>query len=97
MSHFPCNLVDAIKISVNKTPLFVPRSAFADLADLGTAELVVENGKNILMLEGGDASESYIVKIAFTSKSVARRTVVGGEFPDELLEETVYHFGKGAD
>ena len=97
MSRIPCSPVDAIKISVNKTPLFVPRSAFADLADLGTAELAVENGRNILVLEGGDASESYIVKIAFTSKSITRRTLVDAEFPDELLEETVYHLGRGTD
>lgn len=94
MSHYPCNLVDAINISVNKVTLFVPRSAFADLADLGTAELVMEKGKNILVLEGGDASESYIVKIGFTSKFVTSRTLVDAEFPDDLLQETVYHFDR---
>src|SRR5271166_4643095 len=70
MSRIPCSVLDGMDITVGGEPLFVPRSVFADLADLGNAKLKFENGKYILVLLGGDASESYVVKIVFTRKRI---------------------------
>jgi len=41
-SRFPCSLVDVIEIFVNEEQLFVPRSVFADLADLAFGEIRLE-------------------------------------------------------
>ena len=92
MSHFPCSAVKGIEILVNKTRIPVPRSAFADLADLTEAEIHAVQEMYTLVLEGGDASESYKVKIEFNARGVLRREVFAGEFPDKPIQETIYHF-----
>ena len=90
-SRYPCSIVDGIDISVNDKPLFVPRSVFCDLADLINAEVRIEQNKSILTLIGGDASESYIVKIEFDKDRIKRRSLAPGEAPNEPLQETTYH------
>ncbi len=90
-SRYPCSVVDDIEIFVNGKPIFVPRSAFCDLADLNTAEIRIEQKKSILTLNGGDASESYIVKIDFDAERVKSRRLSSSMAPDKLLQETVYH------
>jgi hypothetical protein len=91
-SRYPCSIVDGIDISVNGKPLFVPRSVLCDLADLNTAEVRIEQNKSILTLTGGDASESYIVKIEFDKDRIKRRSLAPGEgLPNEPLQETIYH------
>jgi hypothetical protein len=90
-SKYPCSVVDRLQIVVNGNPLFVPRSAFADLADLNNAE--IEGSKNgwVLRLGGGDASETYIVRIEFDGAQVTRRTVSSGTLPNKPMQETIYH------
>jgi hypothetical protein len=90
-SRYPCSIVDRIEITVDGNSLFVPRSAFSDLADLNRAEISVGKDGSTLRLEGGDGSESLIVKIEFDATQVKRRTVEGGESGGELSEETRYH------
>lgn len=90
-SRYPCSLVDQLGIVVNGTPLFVPRSAFCDLADVNQAEISFGAEGAFLRLDGGDGAESFIVKIEFDKTRVKRRSVAAGEAPEELLEETNYH------
>lgn len=89
-SRYPCSIVDCMDISVNGKPIFVPRSAFSDLADLNEVTIKIEKKKIIIKIIGGDASESYIVKIDLNSERIIHRSLVSGEFPDEILEETIY-------
>jgi hypothetical protein len=91
-SRYPCTLVDRIDIIVNGSPLFVPRSVFADLADLKKASLVKLNEKkSLLRLDGGDGSDGFIVNIEFDASRVLRRTLSPGSMPDKPLQETVYN------
>jgi len=91
-SRYPCSIADRIDISVNGSSLFVPRSVFSDLADLNTASIALgDNDDVVLTLHGGDASESYIVKIDFDATRVKRRTLSSGMDPDHPLQETVYN------
>jgi hypothetical protein len=90
-SRYPCSIVDCIDIVVNDKPLFVPRSLFCDLSDLNTAEILIGQNKSILTLTGGDASESYVVKIEFDSMQIKRRSLASGMMPGEALQETVYY------
>lgn len=85
-------LVNGIEIRVNKARVPVPRSAFADLADLTEAEVIANQETYPLVPEGGDASESYKVRIEFSARGVLRREVFAGEFPDKPIQETIYHF-----
>jgi hypothetical protein len=90
-SKYPCSVVDSLSVNVNEKSLFVPRSAFADLADLTKAEIKQDHNGAILVLYGGDTSESYVAKIEFDSTQVKQRTLVSAISPDEPLQETVYH------
>ena len=89
-SRYPCSIVDLIKITIDDRPLFVPRSAFCDLADLNWAEITTGQEGAVLQLSGGDAAESYKVKISFDSTAVRRRTVSSAILPDQPTEETNY-------
>lgn len=74
-SSFPCSQVSSLRIWVKGTNLFVPRSVFADCTDIGNMRLTTEAGIYILTLTGGDASETYSVKVFFTADQVKKREV----------------------
>ncbi len=90
-SKYPCSIVDRIEITVDEISLFIPRSVFCDLSDLVNAKIEGANGGAILTLYGGDASESYIVKIQFGKNGVRRRSFFSAMQPDQLLQETIYY------
>jgi hypothetical protein len=90
-SRYPCSIVDGIDIAVNDKTIIVPRSVFCDLADLNTAQIKIGQKESILTLVGGDASESYIVKIVFDAGRVKRRVKESGMLPDQPTQETTYH------
>lgn len=90
-SKYPCSPVDRINIVVNGNVLFVPRSVFCDLADLNKAEVKAGEKGVILALYGGDASESYIVKVEFDADNVKRRVLSSAMIPDQPLQETTYY------
>lgn len=90
-SRYPCSVVDFIGITVDGGRLFVPRSAFADLADLNLGKIEAAKVGWVLTLTGGDASESYIVKIKFDANGVNKRTVFSAMAPDKPVEQTTYY------
>jgi hypothetical protein len=89
-SKYPCSIVDRLDIIVNGVSLFVPRSAFCDLADLNNAVVTVGKGGGLLRLEGGDGAEGFIVNIEFDSSHVKHRTLASGESAGQLLQDTRY-------
>jgi hypothetical protein len=89
-SHVPCSLVDYVAISVNGKALPVPRSIYADLADVRKAGFrKTTKGQFVLTLCGGDASESFTVKVTFDKRLVRQRLFVNNEF-DEVMEKITY-------
>lgn len=89
-SRYPCSLVDEIAISVGSNKIIVPRSVFADLADLNRGRVQgFKNGKWKLLADGGDASEGYKLNITFDRSRVLERRVSSGEFPEDF-EVTTY-------
>jgi hypothetical protein len=88
-SRYPCSVVDGIEIGVNGKALFVPRSVFSDRADLNGAEIRPDKDGVVLVLSGGDASESYELRITFDAEHVTGRTLISGEFGD-VLQKTTY-------
>lgn len=90
-SRYPCSVVDALEISVDGKSLYVPRSAFCSFTDLNSVELQRVHEEFVLVLKGGDASESYIGKIVFAQGRVISRNVSSAIAPDDVLEETRYN------
>jgi hypothetical protein len=88
-SRFPCSQVTHLSITVNGKQILVLRSAFADLADIGTMELSSVVGLSVLTLTGGDASEAYTAKLFFDNHRVRKREVFAKE-AGALLEKTTY-------
>ena len=89
-SRFPCSLVDNVKIFVNKKEIFVPRSVFADLADLNSGDIKKSKKGMILAFTGGDASEAYFVEVTFNTQQVLMRKLSSAEFPNNVWEKTIY-------
>ncbi|QKW55723.1 hypothetical protein [Stenotrophomonas sp. NA06056] len=87
----PCKGVQSLQIRVNGAALPVPRSAYFDLVDLSSAKIDLGPKGGSLMLQGGDASESYNVRIRFSKNRVLSREIFVGTSQDDLLEETTYH------
>jgi len=90
MSRMPCSVVDGMTVSVNAEALFIPRSVFCDLADVGAASLHTTGKGWVLTLTGGDASESYGVTIEFDATAVHRRTLTAAEAGQKLQETNYY-------
>jgi len=88
-SRFPCSQISNLSISVNGKKLFVPRSIFADRTDVGTMNLSSAAGINVLTLVGGDASESYTVKVFFDTRRIKKRELYANE-ANSLVETTTY-------
>lgn len=80
----------SVEISVNDRALFVPRSAYADLADLREATVRKDGKAFILTLSGGDAADSYYAQIFFDGKGVNRKKLFSSLDPDKPTEETRY-------
>lgn len=90
-SKFPCSLVDSIEISVNGAQLFIPHSVGCNLADLNRVGVEASGEGAVLTLYGGDASESYIMKIEFDGSGVRRKILSSAMSSDQPLEDTTYH------
>lgn len=89
-SRVPCVIVRQLKIFVNDVEVFVPRSVYADIGDLQSAEFSQKDGLYTLTLTGGDASESYISRITFDKQMRERRLYSAGN-QTRALETTRYH------
>lgn len=88
-----CRCDHFIDIVVNGEKIIVPYSVFCELNDLNRGKVFIERKNMILMLDGGDASEGYYVKIEFDREHVTRKAVYVDTSlsPNALLEETIYH------
>jgi hypothetical protein len=66
-------------------------SSFADLANPHEARVEeLKDGSTKVVLEGGDAGDSYDCVIRIKKGRVISRRVSDGEFPDNFFEETTY-------
>ena len=75
---------------MNGNALFVARSVYADLADVGIASLhKKKKGQFVLTLCGGDASESYTLEITFDENLVRERTLISNE-ARQIMQKTTY-------
>ena len=83
-------VVRSLKIKVNGHEIFIPHSAYADLAWVATAELKFGKSRNLLVITGGDASESYSAKIEFDGKAIRSRRLYSNLDHGGPTERTQY-------
>lgn len=89
-SRVPCSLTEQIRLQVGGNDVFIPRSAYADLGDISTAQLTTHADLVTLTIHGGDASESYIAELIFNKQRLLERKIYSGEDPNDPLE--ISHF-----
>jgi hypothetical protein len=64
---------------------------FTDLCNVNSVKLSEQKGKFILLLVGGDASDSFKAEFIFNGVFLAERIVRHGEFP-EVYERTQFRY-----
>lgn len=96
-SRFPCIVLDSLVLSLDGDKIFVPRSAFCGVSNLRTAALVHQDKSLVLVMQGADASEAYILKIIFDKSGVKRRILFAASEPTMALETTQYHPNGGSE
>ncbi len=89
-SRIPCSLTEAIRVTIagKETPL--PRSAFADLGDISDAQITLKGHRVVLVIRGGDASESYIAKLSFIKGRLVERRMFSSEDSSHPFEISRY-------
>lgn len=76
-------VVEKISITVNNREVYVPRSVIYGLVPPTEASLRAGTPLSVLTVHGGDASESYVVRIEFDRERVRRLIVASGLLPDK--------------
>jgi hypothetical protein len=96
-SRVPCSVIEAVQITVDDIDIPVRRSAFNDLSDVISIGIEAVNGRFMLTVPGGDASEAYTAKIEFDSERILRRTKESGMDANNPTEITNYYETSAVD
>jgi hypothetical protein len=86
-----CSPVLDLELEVDGEDVPLAPSVFADLADVNKAELRQTGDTLMLVLDCGDASGSYSVRIEFDAGQVRKRQIVSAFGTHEVAEETTYN------
>ena len=96
-SRNQCSVVDDLSIIVDGHPLFVPGSVFGDLADLNSVQVEKIDRWFVLNINGGDASESYVVRVTFNGSRIVTRQLFSALVPGQPVQQTTYFENTGID
>jgi hypothetical protein len=96
-SRIPCSLTEQVRVLIDGSEVFIPRSAYADLGDITTAEFAMNDNRVTLTIRGGDASESYVAKLLFGKDGLTERRLYSGEDEQHPLQVTHYYQVSAAD
>jgi hypothetical protein len=87
----PKTVVALVSASLNKKPLYVPFSSYADLADPHTVEVRLKGNNVELEIGGSSGGLRYNAILVFAKgKYVSSRRVVDSDMPKDAREETKY-------
>jgi len=100
----PKQVIGSLAITWGEQELFIPASAYMDLAAVYHLAIEPASQGFTVNIRGGDASTSYRAVLEFEGVPVPdiagvlkRRIVRSGEFPGDAWEETRYTFNTGAE
>jgi hypothetical protein len=88
----PKATISKMSVKYDGVKVFVPFSAFSDLANSREATISVSGKEYAVEIKGGDAATSYTAVIQFDGLNTKSRKVTHGEFQNIVWEETVYSF-----
>jgi hypothetical protein len=86
-----CSPVLDLELKIDGKDLPLRPSVYADLSNVNRAELRRTGDTLTLVLDCGDASGSYSVRIEFDAGRVRKRQVIGAFGTNEVVEETTYN------
>lgn len=91
--RIPASIVARVGVRVGAKEVFVPLSAYCDLANPSKVSVEFLSAEDYrVVIKGGEASTSYGAELFFHGDQITRRKVIHGEFPLEAWEETRYSF-----
>lgn len=89
----PASVIVKLDVRIDKQKIYIPFSAFADLANPTNIALAQSGNDVVLLVNGGDGADAYTAELVFQQgRYLKRRRVVNGSFPDKAWEETRYSF-----
>jgi hypothetical protein len=91
----PLVAVTDLDVRYNGERIFVPLSAFADLANPHDLQLTQTPQGFSLKIVGGDAAVGYTARLDFSEDRILLRRVEHGEFPEVVWEEITFSFHSG--
>ena len=88
-----CKYDYCLSIAVDNETIIIPDSVFCSLNSLNRGKVFSVGNSSVLMLNGGDSSTSYYVRIEFNEERVLRRIVYADSSmqANQILQETIYH------
>jgi len=90
-SRIPCSLTENISVEIDGKLVIVPINAYSDLGDINEAHWSINKGNLMLIITGGDASESFIAKLIFNKRRLTERRLYSGEDQYRPLEISYYY------
>lgn len=88
----PDAAVRQIELRVDGSDIYVPLSSVSGLGNPRKIFLRTESQGFLLEIKGGDASVAYTARIHFDKKTVTKRVVYAGGFPNSAREVVTYTF-----
>jgi len=90
----PTMQISEITIDVDGKEIFIPRSAYSDLAAPTKIKLLPGNRNRgfDLIISGGDAALAFQAILSFSFNRILQRKVFSMEFKDKAWEQTRYSF-----
>jgi hypothetical protein len=95
----PDEVVAVVAVKWDNRDVFVPASAYSDLAVIQDLRIESkEPNRALVTIRGGDAGTAYTATLLFVNDRpkarvrLLERAVRSGEFPEETWEQTSYHF-----
>jgi hypothetical protein len=83
--------VEFLTLSEGDTVVNLPRSSYADWSDLQSIRVLMKDDRPVeIHVVGGDAGESYEVRLVLKGLRVRERVVTSGEDPKVVYERTSY-------
>jgi hypothetical protein len=79
-----------VEVSLAGVELYVPRSAYADLANPTSMSLTLTQGGVVVMISGGTDGSPYTCSIEFVEDQIVKRRVEDRSFPNNYYEITTY-------
>jgi hypothetical protein len=93
----PGSFISRIKIMIEKEQVYVPLSAYCDLAEPKMIELKTNLNSFSLIIYGGCTATSYKCELFFQNLTIKFKKIALGEFPDEVWEKIEYSFIEDSD